>query len=59
MFYFNTYAIDASVNDFPTNFAFVTKELPAGGPLDQPRDQRTNRRTDKPSYKDAIAASKN
>ena len=60
MFYSNTYAINAPINDdFPTNFAFVTKALPSDRPMDQPRDQRTNQQADIPSCRDAIAASKN
>ena len=41
----------AKNNDFPVDFAIFTKALRTNGP--------TDRRTDTPSYRDAIAASKN
>ena len=41
----------AKNDDFPIDFAIFTKALPTDGPAD--------RRTDIPSYRDAIAASKN
>ena len=40
----------AKNDDFPIDFAIFTKALPT--------DQRTDGRTDIPSYRDAIAASK-
>ena len=42
----------AKNNHFPLNFAIFTKALQTDGPTDRPMD----RRTDKPSYRDAIAA---
>ena len=41
----------AKIYHFPIDFAIFTKALRT--------DQQTDQRTDKPSYKDAIAASKN
>ena len=47
--------ICAKNDEFPTDFAILTKALRTDGPTDGP----TDRRMDKPSYRDAIAASKN
>ena len=54
-------------DDFPIDLAIFTKALPTDRPTDQPTDQPTgqptdqptDQRTDIPSYRDAIAASKN
>ena len=45
--------------DFPMDLAIFTKALATDGPTDLRTDRRTVRRTDIPSYRDAIAASKN
>ena len=44
----------AKNNHFPIDFVIFTKALRTNGPTDGP----TYRRTDRPSYRDAIAASK-
>ena len=44
----------AKNNDSPIDFAIFTKALRTNGPMDQP----TDRQTDIPSFRDAIAASK-
>ena len=51
--------IHAKNDDFPIDFAIFTKALPTDRLTDQPTDRRTDQRTDIPSYRDAIAASKN
>ena len=45
----------AKNSDFSIHFAIFTKALRSDGPTDGPTDQRM----DIPSYRDAIAASKN
>ena len=50
---------NATNDDFPIDFAIFTKALRTDGPTDQPTDRPTDQRTDIPSYRDAIAASKN
>ena len=49
----------AKNDDFPIDFANFTKALRTDGPTDRPTDGPTNQWTDIPSYRDAIAASKN
>ena len=46
-------------SDFPLYYATFTKALRTNRRTDGPTDRRTNQRTDIPSYRDAIAASKN
>ena len=46
-------------NDFQTDLAIFTKALQMDRPTEQRTNRRTNQWTDIPSYKDAIAASKN
>ena len=51
-----TYVLRHAKNeDFSIDFAIFTKALRTDGPTNAPID----RRTEKPSYRDAIAASKN
>ena len=47
----------AKNDDFPINFANFTKALPTDGQTNGRTDRPTDRRKDKPSYRDAIAAS--
>ena len=49
----------AKNNHFPIDFAIFTKALRTDGPTDRRTDGRMDGQTDKPSYRDAIAASKN
>ena len=46
-------------NDFPIDFAIFTKALQTNQPTDQTTDQQTDQQMDIPSYRDAVAASKN
>ena len=52
----------AKNDHFPLDFAIFTKALwtdqQTDRPMDGPTDGRTDQRTDKPSYGDAIAATK-
>ena len=48
----------AKNNHFPIYFMILTKELCTDGPMDQPTDLPMDGQMDKPSYRDAIAASK-
>ena len=53
----------AKNDDFSIDFAIFTKALPTdrrtNGPTDQRTDGPTDQRKDIPSYRDAIAASRN
>ena len=51
--------IHAKNDDFPIDFVIFTKALPTDQPTDPPTDGPMDQRTDIPSYRDVIAASKN